>query len=120
MATTVYALRNRGLVSTPQRGGIWIAEITDAGRFYLEHGYHPEKPQAAPAVAAPPPPPRFPDDKETRAAEFIKRLSQEGGTIRVPDPDDDTRRQSEAPSASRSAAASYLVDITCCTRGAAT
>jgi hypothetical protein len=93
MATTVYALRNRGLVSTPRRGGIWVVEITDAGRFYLEHGYHPEKPQTAPAVAAPPPPPRLPDDKETQAAELIKRLSQEGGTIRVPDPDDDTRRQ---------------------------
>ena len=93
MATTVYALRNRGLVSTPRRDGIWVAEITDAGRFYLEHGYHPEKPQATPAVAAPPPPPQLPDDKETRAAELIKRLSQEGGTIRVPDPDEDTRRQ---------------------------
>lgn len=44
LATTVYALRNRGLVTTHRIDGIWQAEITDAGRFYLEYGYHPDRP----------------------------------------------------------------------------
>lgn len=38
LATTVYALRRRGLVLTvgPRRN--WVAEITDAGHRWLEHG----------------------------------------------------------------------------------
>jgi hypothetical protein len=44
---SVYALRARGLVTTPRQGRGWRAEITDAGRFYLEHGYHPRRPVRA-------------------------------------------------------------------------
>jgi hypothetical protein len=96
LALTVYALRGRGLVTTPRRGGIWVAEITDAGRFYLEHGHHPDKPKDVPAAsipAPPPPPPRLPDGKDLMASELIERLCQEGGTIRVPEPDDETRKR---------------------------
>jgi hypothetical protein len=49
LATSVYALRARGLVTTPRRAGGWQAEITDAGRFYLEHGQHPDRPPPQPA-----------------------------------------------------------------------
>ncbi|MGF6886353.1 hypothetical protein ABIA39_000320 [Nocardia sp. GAS34] len=37
------ALEARGLVLVTRRGG-WSAEVTDAGRFYLEHGHHPDRP----------------------------------------------------------------------------
>jgi hypothetical protein len=42
--TSAYALRNRGLIATSRRGGVWRAEITDAGRFYCANGYHPDRP----------------------------------------------------------------------------
>ncbi|MER8003371.1 PE-PGRS family protein [Streptomyces sp. NPDC095613] len=32
----------------PKKKGRWQAEITDAGRFYLEHGHHPDRPELAP------------------------------------------------------------------------
>ncbi len=44
IAATVYALRARGLVTTPRAACGWRAEITEAGRFYLEHGHHPDRP----------------------------------------------------------------------------
>lgn len=60
LAVTIYALRDRGLVVAPRRGGVWVAELTAAGRFYLEHGKHPDAPDAppgressAPALARP-------------------------------------------------------------------
>ncbi len=40
---SVYALRDRGLVTAGKRHGRWQAHITEAGRFYLEHGRHPDK-----------------------------------------------------------------------------
>lgn len=40
LATTVYALRNRGLVATMRTGGAWTASITDEGRYFLAHGYY--------------------------------------------------------------------------------
>jgi len=96
LAKTVRALHGRGLVAMPRQDGIWTAEITEAGQFYLEHGHHPDKPQAKPAAKPPAPPvpsQRLPDDKDIRAAVLIDRLRQEGGTLRIPDPDDETRRQ---------------------------
>ncbi|MBB6546867.1 hypothetical protein [Nonomuraea rubra] len=95
LARTVYALRDRGLVSTPRRDGVWIAEVTEAGRFYLEHGYY----QGAAALTSPtvtskggrrtasPGPP----SPHVLAAELIKRLQDEGGTLHVRDPDEATR-----------------------------
>lgn len=43
--TSANALRNRGLVTIQRRGGSWDAEITDAGRFYLANGHHPDDPR---------------------------------------------------------------------------
>jgi hypothetical protein len=40
LAVTVYALRNRRLVTTPRSGGPWTAEVTTAGIHYLAHGYY--------------------------------------------------------------------------------
>jgi hypothetical protein len=38
------ALRDRGLITISKRGGLWRAEMTEAGRFYLDHGHHPDHP----------------------------------------------------------------------------
>ncbi|MFI8850298.1 PE-PGRS family protein [Streptomyces sp. NPDC053499] len=48
LALTARALKERGLITMPKAGGKWRAEVTDAGRFYLEHGHHPDKPAQAP------------------------------------------------------------------------
>lgn len=41
---TAQVLKERGLVSLTDHAGAWKAEITEAGRFYLEHGHHPDRP----------------------------------------------------------------------------
>ncbi|MEU1548964.1 hypothetical protein [Nocardia sp. NPDC005745] len=53
--TTANALEWRGLVSVSKKGGVWRAEATDAGRYYLEHedypgGHWDKKPSMARAV----------------------------------------------------------------------
>lgn len=48
LATTVYALRGRGLVTVVKpRGqdGRWTAQPTEAGRFFAAHGHHPDDPR---------------------------------------------------------------------------
>lgn len=96
LASTVYALRNRGLVATPRRDGIWRAEITEAGRFYLEHDHHPDRPHAA--VNARPtardragPGLRKASRRPDKAAELMDLLSQNSGTVRIEDPGPDVR-----------------------------
>lgn len=42
--TSARALQGRGLVDVSRRDGRWRASITEAGRFYLEHGQHPDHP----------------------------------------------------------------------------
>ncbi|MEV6341325.1 hypothetical protein AB0M12_42225 [Nocardia vinacea] len=39
---TARALEWRGLVVLSKRGGVWRAEVTDAGRYYVEHGRFPD------------------------------------------------------------------------------
>lgn len=99
LATTVYALRNRGLVVTPRIDGRWRAEITDAGRFYLEHGYHPERPNL-PDQTGPPAKRRSSRPASEKkwstvpriAAEtLLKLLEEQGGLVRIDDPDDQAR-----------------------------
>ncbi|WP_157431161.1 hypothetical protein [Actinomadura macra] len=88
LATTVYALRNRGLVKTPRRDGVWQVEITEAGRFYLQHGHHPDRPE--PVGWGTKVPQRVP--AQDPAAELIAELCLVAGeTIRIDDPDDATR-----------------------------
>ncbi|WP_406154138.1 PE-PGRS family protein [Streptomyces sp. NBC_01023] len=48
LALTARALKERRLITMPKQDGKWQAEITDAGRFYLEHGHHPDRPEPAP------------------------------------------------------------------------
>lgn len=39
--TTSIALQNRRLAKVSKRKGVWKAEATDAGRYFLEHGQYP-------------------------------------------------------------------------------
>ncbi len=102
LAATVYALRNRGLVTTPRKDGVWRAEITGAGRFYLENGRHPDEPGLAgirvparpvpgsrgkPAAGAG----RSAGPPSGHAAALIEQVRAAGGTLHVPDPDPRTR-----------------------------
>src|SRR6185369_17096659 len=98
------SLQNRGLVDVSRRDGAWRAAVTEIGSYYLEHGHHPEHPDhqpvaesgaATPTPAQTPAPPspaarRLPAG-EDRPRQLIKRLQDEGGTITIDEPDDDTR-----------------------------
>ncbi|MFI2351014.1 PE-PGRS family protein [Streptomyces sp. NPDC019443] len=119
LAVTARALKGRGLITMPKQAGKWQAEITDAGRFYLEHGQHPDHPERtprkprsaasgakAPATprpqqdATPPPkanpapqravkPPR-PSPAEVGAA-LIAQVQEAGRFLRIPNPSDQER-----------------------------
>ncbi|MCJ0868455.1 hypothetical protein [Streptomyces sp. AP-93] len=47
---TAYALRDRGLLAVSRQQGepVWT-QVTEAGAFYLKHGYHPDDPKHAAA-----------------------------------------------------------------------
>ena len=96
LATTVYALRGRKLVRTVRRSGGWGAEITDAGRYYLEHRHRrPADESARPSIdrtrgARPVSVP------EMDPAELIARLTEGGGTLTVAEPDGPTRAMCRA------------------------
>jgi len=40
--TTAVALQGRRLVTVTRKRGAWRADLTDAGRFYLQHGRYPD------------------------------------------------------------------------------
>jgi len=119
-ALTARALKERHLITMPKQDGKWQAEITDAGRFYLEHGHHPDRPEPAsrkprPAHgakapvasrprqdAAPPPetkqtpqrilkPPR--PSPAAIGPTLIKQVQEAGRFLRIPDPGDEERAQ---------------------------
>ncbi|KUJ70320.1 PE-PGRS family protein [Streptomyces albus subsp. albus] len=119
LAITARALKSRGLITMPKHGGKWQAEITDAGRFYLEHGHHPDRPEPAPrkrkpaatepkAEVAAPPRRRAASSPEakptpTRAAKpprqspaevgaaLIAEVQKAGRFLRIPDPSAEER-----------------------------
>ncbi|MFZ3494114.1 hypothetical protein ACODT5_12965 [Streptomyces sp. 5.8] len=47
---SAYALRGRGLLVVVRSGGAVRTEVAEAGKFYLEHGHHPEDPRHAAAL----------------------------------------------------------------------
>ncbi|UJV41667.1 PE-PGRS family protein [Streptomyces sp. AMCC400023] len=119
LALTARALKERRLITMPRQGAKWRAEITDAGRFYLEHGHHPDRPEpaqrkqrlagseqraraipspqkqaAAPSTTKPAPqraakPPQ-PSSAEIGAA-LIAEVQQAGRFLRIPNPSDEER-----------------------------
>ncbi|MFD4398481.1 PE-PGRS family protein [Kitasatospora sp. NPDC058478] len=121
LAHSARALKERGLISMPKAEGVkWRAEITDAGRFYLEHGHHPDRPAPKPKTTVRAPadtasksrptetdPPR--DQAATRASAvqqqpkppkesrtvsgpaLIEQVRQAGRFLRIPDPSPEER-----------------------------
>ncbi|MGD9485768.1 PE-PGRS family protein [Streptomyces sp. TRM70308] len=119
LAITARALKGRGLVTVPKHGGKWQAEITDGGRFYLEHGHHPDRPEptsrkqrpvtaepkpeaaapprqratppleAKPAPARPAKPPR--QSPAEIGAALIAEVQKAVRFLRIPDPSDEER-----------------------------
>jgi hypothetical protein len=96
LAQSVYALRARKLVDTIRvRGHGWVAEVTDAGRYYLQHGAYPPvlpaKTGANSGVDRPPstaPPGSAPAIK---AEDLVGQLEAAGGRLVVTDPDEPER-----------------------------
>jgi hypothetical protein len=91
LAVTVYALRNRRLVSVDrQGGGSWVASLTDRGRYLLEHGRYPGQPAGAN-------PPELPDrraaSQELTVGELVERVTANGGSLTIVDPDPSERRR---------------------------
>ncbi|MFD8980063.1 PE-PGRS family protein [Streptomyces sp. NPDC059564] len=113
LALTARALKERGLITMPKEGGRWQAEVSDAGRFYLQHGHHPDRPEPAPrrsrtkaaATAttqeSEPPEPKNPAEPKTRVqrapkvaqpspadigAALIAEVQQAGRFLHIPDP----------------------------------
>ncbi|THV41179.1 hypothetical protein [Glycomyces buryatensis] len=100
---TARALESRGLVSISKSTGQWRATITADGRFYLEHGYHPDARRTSkdsgrtteeartvpsPGKAVKPRktreiPTEIPRDRRADAIGLINRLSSER-TVRLP------------------------------------
>lgn len=100
LAHTVYALRDRGLVRLARADGRWTAELLDDGRFYLDHGHHPDQRQRGrpkrPAVLPAPVNLLGWDPFEVRTVhdvvdvpvnELMTELQANGGVLRIKDPD---------------------------------
>jgi hypothetical protein len=90
-ATSVYALRSRGLVATSSLYHFWTATVTEKGRFFLEHGCLPGSDPPGGVEN------RGRDDRiRSRSApmsrrdsatdDLIERVHAAGGQLRVPDP----------------------------------
>lgn len=62
--TSAVALRSRGVVTLDKRRGHWSIAITQAGRFYLEHGHHPDAEEPKPEK---PPKPKLEQKKSQPA-----------------------------------------------------
>ncbi|MER6447260.1 PE-PGRS family protein [Streptomyces venezuelae] len=117
LARTARVLKERGLITMPQEGGRWKAEIAEAGRFYLQHGHHPDRPEPTPrrirttaAATAPqepePPEPETPAKPKPRVqrvpkarqpspadigSALIAEVQQAGRFLRIPDPGETER-----------------------------
>ncbi|MET8553308.1 hypothetical protein [Micromonospora zamorensis] len=105
--TSARALQNRHLLNVARKDGTWRATVTEAGRFYLQHGYHPEDPahNVSPSTtrrkgkAAPVPrqqPAAASTDGTTSATmvlaqQLVDQLAHGDGVVRVNEPDEQTR-----------------------------
>lgn len=97
---TVYGLTERGLVTVDRRQGRWSATVTDDGRFYLEHGTYPDRPDQTPSKRSTPPRPanaRRPATREpgrefpVSPTDLIAQLHTSGTPLTVPDPSEQLR-----------------------------
>jgi hypothetical protein len=112
--TSARSLQSRQLVKISRRDKVWRAQITETGRFYLKHGHRPSaadqggvSPNVDVAtVESDEPSPRPTAKRSTpvrnggrsaatsvveMARALIQKLQQEGGTLTIEDPDEETR-----------------------------
>ena len=104
--TSARSLQTRRLVDVSRKAGTWQARITDAGQFYLQHGYHPEDPTRITVAERPTLKGSQSGEKSAGAApvsdpveagtmnlakQLIERIVADGGTVRVEAPDQETR-----------------------------
>ncbi|MFV2103672.1 hypothetical protein [Micromonospora sp. LOL_024] len=142
------ALQTRRLVGISRRGGVWRAQITDAGRFYLDNGIHPDHPDRisgdskaprqrvrTPATAKQGKPatalsgagdatkvvgstPSPAAATVEQARQLVERLQAEGGTVRVESSDTEERARYRRVIQPPSSTASYPPDSTSSTLAA--
>lgn len=105
--TSARALQTRRLVDITRMGGTWRAVATEAGRFYLEHGFHPQDPahSARPSLTRAESDTAGVSQKQTAAAstdgpgsatlalaqQLVDQLTQGDGVVRIAEPDEQTR-----------------------------
>ncbi|WP_091063131.1 hypothetical protein [Micromonospora humi] len=105
--TSARALQTRRLVDITRKGGLWRATVTEAGRYYLEHGFHPEDPAhlARPTPSRPKSTAESVPPKRSAAAstdgtasaalalaqQLVDQLKRGDGVLRVEEPDEQTR-----------------------------
>src|SRR5262249_3048231 len=101
---TANALRDRGLITISKRGGVWRAEMTKDGRFYLDHGHHPDDPRVAtdqlPKPSPPNPKPHTapPANREPeKRCEVASPATQRGGARTPTQADATSSRGSSVP-----------------------
>lgn len=88
LATTVYALRARGLVQTERSDGGWVAVTTEHGAFYAQHEHYPvtrangQRLDRAPRKAPARPPARPQPIKQENATVAAPKVA--GATVPVP------------------------------------
>ncbi|MCI7456419.1 hypothetical protein [Actinomyces urogenitalis] len=90
--TSAVALQDRGLITIRGRSESWTATVTEAGRYYLEHGDYPPVPRGQ--QSAPPRPARNNPKNDASAVSQARDLTNQlrtQGTITVLDPDRPTR-----------------------------
>ena len=88
LARTVYALRERGLVKTRKGEHRWVAQITEAGSFYIAHGSYRDD------VA--PTPERVKERAlpiDVAVEELLRELDTHDGIFRIEDPGPEIRAQ---------------------------
>ena len=93
MKLSAAALKSRGLVRVRRPGGKWTAELTEAGRYYAEHGDYP--PEPAPRPKPEPRPRAKPEQmRDQSVAELIPAPAPEPDAASPEDlPDDVPLRQ---------------------------
>lgn len=100
LRTCARALQRRRLVDVTRRGGTWRATVTEAGRFYLTHGHHPDHPaHRSPTPATTPRTTTAAAQHAARPATAMMTLAQllldelaaGDGILRVEQPDPSTR-----------------------------
>ena len=89
LATSVYALQHRRLVKLTRSKGSWTAEITDEGRFYLEHGRC--QPGAVDTPTWRPSASGRRGQLDISAPELLKRVKEAGCRLTITNPDTATR-----------------------------